>query len=125
MLFRGYNATAMRFALRRSARIAVLSMDHAAAVPLLAAQSRRRPEAIDEVPNGVDPERFSPGSAQHGARSATASPPTTFVAMVCASLDHAHEYKRVDLAIEATAALARELPHPADRRRRRSAAARG
>ena len=106
-LFRGYNASALRLALRRSTRIAVLSRDHAGAVPPLAAQLRRRPGAIDEVPNGVDAERFSPGTApairaRHGIAG------EAFVAMVCASLDHAHEYKRVDLAIEAVAALARE-----------------
>ena len=114
----------MRFALRRSARIAVLSKDHAAAVPPLAAQLRRRPEAIDEVPNGVDPERFSPGSAPDDPRALRHRATTTFVAMVCAGLDHAHEYKRVDLAIEATAALARRARRSAARRRRRSAARR-
>ncbi len=106
-LFRGYNASAMRFALRRSARIAVLSRDHAAAVAPLAAQLRRRPEAIDEVPNGVDPQRFAPGDAPE-IRARHGIPDEALVAMVCASLDHAHEYKRVDLAIEATAALAGE-----------------
>ena len=106
-LFRGYNASAMRLALRRSARIAVLSRDHAAAVPPLAVHLRRRPQDIDEVPNGVDPERFSPGAAP-AIRERYGIGAGTFVAIVCASLDHAHEYKRVDLAIEATAVLSAE-----------------
>ncbi len=106
-LFSAYNATGLRFALRRSARIAVLSTDHAAAVPPLAAQLRRRPQAIDEVPNGVDAQRFNPGSGAHiRARHGIAA--DAFVAMVCASLDLAHQYKRVDLAIKATAALSGE-----------------
>ena len=101
-LFRGYNATALRFALRRSARIAVLSRDHAEAVPPLAAQLRRRPQAIDEVP-----ERGRPGALHARRRPAIRRrygiDEQAVVAIVCASLDHAHANKRVDLAIEATA----------------------
>ena len=108
-LFRGYNATASRFALRRSDRVTVLSLDHGLTVPVLAEEHRRRPDVFDEVPGAVDPHRFSPGDAPQ-LRRRYGIAPDAVVAIACASLDHAHAFKRVDVAVTATAALAAELP---------------
>jgi glycosyltransferase involved in cell wall biosynthesis len=78
LLFAGYDKVVTRAALRRSARLTVLSMEHAREAPLLAAELARRPEAFAPVPNGVDVELFRPGA------------------------EPAHLTKRPDLAIAAT-----------------------
>ena len=97
-LFRGYSATALRLALRRSARLTVLTTDHARSVPPLAEELARRPEAFVDVPNGVDVETFSPGPAAPADR-----PPT---AVFVAQLDGAHRFKRLDLLLD----VLREVP---------------
>jgi hypothetical protein len=61
LLFAGYDRVVTRAALRRSARITALSLEHARAAPLLAAELARRPEAFAPVPNGVDVRTFRPG----------------------------------------------------------------
>jgi glycosyltransferase involved in cell wall biosynthesis len=91
-LFRAYAASAGRVALRRSARLTVLSIDHARSVPPLAAELDRRPGAFVEVPNGVDAAVFVPdGDRPDG-------PPT---AVFAAQLDGAHRFKRLDLLLSA------------------------
>jgi len=101
-LFAGYDRLVTRTALRRSARLAVLSMEHAAAAPLLAAELARRPEAFAPVPNGVDTETFRPGT-EPALRADLGIPDGAIVAAFCAKLDAAHLTKRADLAIEAAA----------------------
>jgi D-inositol-3-phosphate glycosyltransferase len=102
LLFAGYDTTVTRAALRRSARLTVLSMEHAREAPLLAAELRRRPQAFAPVPNGVDVETFRPG-AEPAVRAALGIPADATVAALIAKLDAAHLTKRPDLAIEATA----------------------
>jgi glycosyltransferase involved in cell wall biosynthesis len=102
LLFAGYDRLVTRTALRRSAALTVLSMQHAAEAPLLAEELRRRPYAFAAVPNGVDIELFHPG-AEPGLRTSLGIPATATVAAFCAKLDPAHLTKRLDLAIEATA----------------------
>ena len=102
LLFAGYDKIVTREALRRSARLTVLSMEHAREAPLLAAELARRPEAFAPVPNGVDVETFRPG-AEPGLRAALGIPVDAVVAAFCAKLDPAHLTKRPDLAIAATA----------------------
>jgi glycosyltransferase involved in cell wall biosynthesis len=101
-LFAAYDAVVSRTALRRSAVLTVLSMDHARAARLLAAELGRRPAAFAPVPNGVDVNTFSPGS-DPAIRAALGIPESAIVAAFCAKLDAAHLTKRLDLAIEATA----------------------
>lgn len=91
-LFGGYNETALRFALRRSARLTVLSVDHARSVGPLARELARRPEAFVEVPNGVDAATFSPDGDR---------PPGPRTAVFAAQLDGAHRFKRLDLLLGA------------------------
>jgi glycosyltransferase involved in cell wall biosynthesis len=100
-LFAAYDRLVTRTALRRSARLAVLSMEHAREAPLLAAELARRPQAFAPVPNGVDVEVFRPGR-EPDLRAALGVPPTATVAAFCAKLDAAHLTKRLDHAIEAT-----------------------
>jgi glycosyltransferase involved in cell wall biosynthesis len=94
-LFRGYSASGLRWDLARSARICALTLDHARSVPPLARELARRPGAFVEVPNGVDPAVFAPGSAPEG-------PPT---AVFAAQLDGAHRFKRLDLLLRALPAV--------------------
>ena len=104
LLFAGYDKVVTSAALRRSARLTVLSMEHAREVPLLAAELRCRPEAFAPVPNGVDVETFRPG-ADPELRAALGIPADAVVAAFCAKLDSAHLTKRPDLAIAAAAEL--------------------
>jgi glycosyltransferase involved in cell wall biosynthesis len=96
-LFRAYNASAVPVTLARAARIAVLSLDHARAVPVLARELERRPQAFVEVPNGVDASTFTPTAAPHG----NGRPRAVFAA----ALDGAHRFKRLDLLLRALAAV--------------------
>jgi len=102
LLFAGYDKVVTRAVLRRSARLTVLSMEHAREAPLLAAELARRPDAFAPVPNGVDVETFRP-DAEPELRAALGIPADAIVAAFCAKLDPAHLTKRPDLAIEATA----------------------
>jgi glycosyltransferase involved in cell wall biosynthesis len=104
MLFAGYDRLVTRAALRRSAKLTVLSMEHAREAPLLAAELARRPDAFAPVPNGVDVEIFRPGTEPE-LRAALGVPASATVAAFCARLDHAHLTKRLDLAIEAAARI--------------------
>jgi glycosyltransferase involved in cell wall biosynthesis len=105
LLFAGYDRVVTRAALRRSARLTVLSLEHARHAPLLAAELARRPDAFVPVPNGVDLETFVPGR-EPGLRSELGLPQDAVVAVFCAKLDAAHLTKRPDLAIEAAARIA-------------------
>ena len=102
LLFAGYDRVVTRAALRRSARLTVLSMEHAREAPLLAAELRRRPEVFAPVPNGVDVETFRRG-AEPELRAALGIPADATVAAFVAKLDAAHLTKRPDLAIAAAA----------------------
>jgi glycosyltransferase involved in cell wall biosynthesis len=102
LLFAGYDKLVTVRALRRSAKLTVLSMEHAREAPLLADELRRRPEAFAPVPNGVDTATFAPGR-EPGLRAALGIAPNAVVAAFCAKLDAAHLTKRPDLAINAAA----------------------
>lgn len=103
-LFDAYSATMLPLVLRTAARIIGVTRSHALSVPQVASELERHPGKYAEVPNAVDVSRFTPGSAGH-VRSSHGVPDGAPVAIVCAQLDHAHEFKRVDLAIEAVRRL--------------------
>jgi glycosyltransferase involved in cell wall biosynthesis len=105
LLFKGYDKVVTRTALRRSAKIAALSMEHAETAPLLATELRRRPAAFAPVPNGADIRTFRPGDEPELRRQLGITDDLV-VAAFCAKLDAAHQTKRPDLAIEATARVA-------------------
>ena len=76
------------------------------------------------MPNGVDAELFSPGDGlDRPARAARDRPDDAVVAAFVATLDRAHHFKRLDVAIDALAELDDER-RPHGRRRRRRAARR-
>ncbi len=99
-LFDAYSATMLPLVLRTATRIIGVTRSHALSVPQIASALERHPEKFAEVPNAVDVRRFTPGPAAH-VRTRHGVPDGAPVAIVCAQLDHAHEFKRVDLAIEA------------------------
>ena len=53
------------------------------------------------MPNGVDTEAFSPGADDSGLRERLGIPADAVVAAFVATLDRAHHFKRLDVAIEA------------------------
>jgi glycosyltransferase involved in cell wall biosynthesis len=89
----------------------VLSRDHAESVPYLRRALRRTPERVVEMPNGVDVEAFTPGADAAEVRAALGIPEDAVVAAFVATLDRAHHFKRLDLAIEALARSGEQRLH--------------
>ncbi len=83
----------------------MLSPDHADSVAYLRRARRADPAKLVEMPNGVDAELFSPGADASGLRERLGIPPDAVVAAFVATLDRAHHFKRVDVAIDALARL--------------------
>ena len=86
--------------IRAADRVCVLSPDHADSVSYLKRTGERDPEKLIEMPNGVDAERFSPGSDATGFRERLGIPADAIVAAFVATLDRAHHFKRLDVAID-------------------------
>jgi glycosyltransferase involved in cell wall biosynthesis len=99
-LFAAYEHTVSPLLVRGADRVCVLSTEHADSVPYLRAARRRSPERLIEMPNGVDVERFSPGS-NPALRERLGIPGDGIVAAFVATLDRAHHFKRLDVAIDA------------------------
>jgi glycosyltransferase involved in cell wall biosynthesis len=106
-LFEVYEHTAAPLVVRAADRICVLSADHASSVQYLRRIQERHPERLVEMPNGVDVELFSPGPDGSGLRASLGIPEDAVVTAFVATLDRAHHFKRLDLAIEAVARCGR------------------
>ena len=98
---------------RAADRVCVLSPDHAGSVPYLRRTGERHPGKLVEMPNGVDTELFAPGGDEAGLRRSLGIPDEAPVAAFVATLDRAHHFKRLDLAIEAIARVAGTAGWPA------------
>lgn len=109
-IFGAYEHTVAPLLIRGADRICVLSRDHAESVPYLRAALERTPERLREIPNGVDTEAFAPGPDSTGVRERLGIPDDAVVAAFVATLDRAHHFKRLDIAIEALARSGHE-PH--------------
>ena len=118
-LFEAYEHTVGPALIAAADRVGVLSMDHAESVSYLRRARRRDPSKLTEMPNGIDSEVFSPGP-DDGLRDELGIPPMPLVAAFVATLDKAHHFKRLDVAIEARGP--REPRDPSGRRRRGRAA---
>jgi glycosyltransferase involved in cell wall biosynthesis len=104
VMFEVYEHTVAPALIRAADRICVLSEDHAASVPYLRRTGAREPQKLIEMPNGVDAELFSPGDGS-ALRERLGIPASATVAAFVATLDLAHHFKRVDVAIDAVARL--------------------
>ena len=110
-LFDAYEHTISPLLVRAADRICVLSRDHARSVPYLRRLGERDAGRLIEMPNGVDVESFAPGPDDGRLRDTLGIPGDAIVAAFVATLDRAHHFKRLDLAISALAILRDERVH--------------
>ena len=103
-LFEAYEHSVAPRLIRAADRVCVLSPDHARSVSYLRGAGEREPDKLIEMPNGVDAEAFSPGP-DRGLRERLGIDEGAIVAAFVATLDRAHHFKRVDVAIDALAQL--------------------
>lgn len=92
--------TVGRWVLRRAARLCPTSLDylrHSAVAELCASRSDR----IIELPNGVDTNRFLPGSIDVALRRRWAIPDDALVLLFVGTLDRAHYFKGVPTLLRA------------------------
>jgi glycosyltransferase involved in cell wall biosynthesis len=101
-MFEAYERTVAPALIRAADRVCVLSTDHADSVPYLRRLRRRNPEKLIVMPNGVDAEVFEPGP-EEGLRGELGIPDGSPVAAFVATLDRAHHFKRLDVAIDGLA----------------------
>jgi glycosyltransferase involved in cell wall biosynthesis len=111
VLFEAYERTVSPLLIRSADGVCVLSRDHAESVTYLRRALRSDPERLVEMPNGVDIEAFAPGGDAAGLRASLGIPEDAVVAAFVATLDRAHRFKRLDLAIEAVARAGTEKLH--------------
>jgi glycosyltransferase involved in cell wall biosynthesis len=109
--FAAYEAAIAPLLIRAADRICVLSSDHADSVPYLRAMGERRPAKLIEMPNGVDTQQFSPGEDDAGLRASLGIDGAATVVAFVATLDRAHHFKRLDVALAALAELDDEAVH--------------
>ena len=103
VMFETYEHTVAPALIRAADRILVLSPDHARSVSYLNRALEQTPDRLIEMPNGVDTDVFSPGADGSGLRERLGIPEDAVAAAFVATLDRAHHFKRVDVAIEALA----------------------
>ena len=111
VLFEAYEHSVAPTLIRAADRVCVLSADHADSVAYLRRARARQPERLIEMPNGVDTALFSPGEDEAGLRASLGIPPEATMVAFVATLDRAHHFKRLDVAIDAVARIADEPVH--------------
>jgi glycosyltransferase involved in cell wall biosynthesis len=104
-LFELYEHSIGPAVIRAADRICVLSPDHLASVPYLRRLSARDPERLIVLPNGVDADEFAPGPDTESVRARLGIAEDAVVCVFVGTLDRAHHFKRVDVAIDAMAAV--------------------
>lgn len=110
-LFELYEHTVAPALIRAADRICVLSADHAHSVSYLRRTAKLEPEKLVEMPNGVDSELFSPGADRSGLRDRLGIDSEVIVVAFVATLDRAHHFKRLDVAIDGLARLGDDRVH--------------
>jgi glycosyltransferase involved in cell wall biosynthesis len=109
--FAAYEHTVAPALVGAADRICVLSADHASSVPYLRRAADRLPRRIVEMPNGVDTEEFAPGPEEAGVRASLGIDDDGLVVAFVATLDRAHHFKRLDVALDALAGLSDDRVH--------------
>jgi glycosyltransferase involved in cell wall biosynthesis len=107
--FETYEHTVAPALIGAADRVLVLSGDHARSVSYLRRSMERHPEKMIEMPNGVDGEVFSPGPGGEAVRERLGIADGAVVAAFVATLDRAHHFKRLDIAIDAVAEVDHDL----------------
>ena len=100
-LFEAYEHSVAPALIRAADRVCVVSADHANSVSYLRRAAQHQSQMLIEMPNGVDTELFSPGEDDSKLRERLGIPADAPVVAFVATLDRAHHFKRVDLALEA------------------------
>lgn len=101
-LFRIYERVVSPRVLGHAAAICAVTLPHALSLNAVRAfQSRGTP--LVAIPNGVDTSQFCPGLNGAEVRSNNHIPADAIVIAAVASLDEAHRFKRIDIAITALA----------------------
>jgi glycosyltransferase involved in cell wall biosynthesis len=103
--FAAYERTVAPLVVGAADRVCVLSEDHARSVPYLRRIGESDSGKLIEMPNGVDTEQFSPGVDQSGRRASLGIGEDDIAVAFVATLDRAHHFKRLDVAIAALAIL--------------------
>jgi glycosyltransferase involved in cell wall biosynthesis len=103
-LFGAYEATVSRALMRAADRVMALSYEHSDSVGYLRRLRSREPERVAELPNGVEVDLFTPEGSDGRLRERLGIPGDAFAAAFVGTLDRAHHFKRVDVAIDAVAA---------------------
>ncbi len=110
-MFELYERTVSPLLIRNADAVCLLSRDHAESVPYLRRALRDDPGRFVEMPNGVDTDEYAPGDDSEGVRASLGIGEDAVVAAFVATLDRAHHFKRLDLAIEALARSEEERLH--------------
>lgn len=90
--------------LARAGKVLATSWDYARA-SRLRELVRTKPEAVEELPNGVDAHRFHPGVDGSGLRTKYGLKRTDRVVLFVGALDRAHHFKGVGILLRALAHL--------------------
>jgi glycosyltransferase involved in cell wall biosynthesis len=109
--FAAYEHTVAPLLVGAADRVCVLSADHARSVPYLRRTSERDPEKLVEMPNGVDAGLFTPEGGDDGLRERLGIGAEAIVVAFVATLDRAHHFKRLDIAIDGLVRLGDERLH--------------
>lgn len=103
--FGAYEHTVAPLLVQAADRVCVLSAEHAASVPYLRRALERRARRVVEMPNGVDTDQFAPGPDEAGIRDSLGIGDEQTLVAFAATLDRAHHFKRLDVALDALAML--------------------
>jgi glycosyltransferase involved in cell wall biosynthesis len=109
--FAAYEHTVAPLLIGVADRVCVLSADHASSVPYLRRAGERDPEKLVQMPNGVDTELFAPGPDDARIRASLGIAQDATVIAFVATLDRAHHFKRLDVALDALASIDDERLH--------------
>jgi glycosyltransferase involved in cell wall biosynthesis len=109
--FAAYEHTVAPLLIGAADRVCVLSAEHADSVPYLRRTAEQHPSKLIQMPNGVDTELFAPGPDELGLRTSLGIGAGETLVGFAATLDRAHHFKRLDVALDAIAALEPERVH--------------
>lgn len=102
-LFAAYERTVGPLLARSATRAGVVTRAHGDSIPYLRALSRRHPDRVVDLPNGVDVEAFRPGEDEGALKARIGADPGDLLIAFVAALDAAHWFKGLEVALAALA----------------------